>query len=573
MANVHQKPIINPFRLVDYNAYTNMDARYNSFPFDFKVDGKFNPNGYYAQKWQINDFTAIQIDSDFVPSDFQIFEYDGGEYFPGTPYASFPFTPKPNNISLGGVPVSWVLYESQVSFADFDPGIYVGVYTYTDQNDVVQTIQTSPLDVRTNQAGTLLYEYSNTENDKGIIWKTGIVMSIRVEGLIRGYEPSSNDQEYEDQEYNAYVLNGIPYRKMLNIIGPPRGLPDWFIDKMNVIFTVNSLTIDGIAYAKFPGESLQVTRPEKGYNEDGYVQIKIQPNDNFNLTAYDSTGNGSTDELIVIAKQLPYYSNTANIAISGVFKTHTNLIGIAIWNRDLTAFVLKVGTTNGGNEIRQFNVSAEVTSFLLINKVFKEATNVYITSDLWSEVDANIRYDDYDAPNTGPGGGGSSAGPFFEENVEYVYYEDVIGNFVRDWNVPTGMGNVGTRFENCFLLDGQNDTLNDAYNFRMGWDTTVPALRQTIVGNSGNQVDVTTDVLPASGLNIFANMVQFAAPVPGANDFIARQRQAGGGFDYEAVKSNGETPTLGRTSNMGNGNPLDITPESLVVARFIYRKP
>lgn len=571
MANVFQIPIVNPFRFVNANVYDEIDPRYNTLPFDFKIDGVFNPNGFYAQKWQTNDFTAFQVDSDFNDVAFSVYVFDGGAYYEGSPYKNFAVTTPEFNVTFAGVPVSWKLYECVVSFAGFDEGMYVGVLTYTDQNGTVQNIQTSPLDIRVSHPTTMLYEYYNTENDKGIVWATGIKMSIRVEANIRDYTAESLAEEYVDQEYDVYSLNDIPYRTFLNLIGPIRGLPDWFIDKMNVIMTLNFFSADGTPYAKKPGQSIQITRPEKAYNEDGYAEVRLIPNENYNLAQY---GGGTTPngDFIVIAKQLPYYQNTANIAINGVFKIHTNLIGIAIWNRNTTAFVLNVGLTNGGFEIRQFNVKADATSFLLINKVFQSATNVFITSPAWPEVDLNIRYDDYDAPNTGSGGG-TSSGPFFEANVCYEYFEDSVGNFVRDWNVGTGQGNPGTRFENCFMLNGQNNTINDAYLFRMGWDVTVPALRQTIQGNEGNQLTLTTSELPNSGLWMYASMVQLGAPVPTPTTTVARQRQAGGGLDYEAVASNGEPANIGLTSPLGDGNPMDITPETLVVVRFIYRTP
>lgn len=568
MANVFKIPITNPFRFVNANSYSTVNPRYDTLPFDLKKDGKFNPNGFYAQKWQINDFTAFQFNSDFADATFKVYEFNAGSYYDvNAPYASFPITTPP--VSVRGV--TWVVYECAVDFAAFAPGLYVGVLSYTDENAQVQHVQTSPLDVRVKHYGSLLYEYFNTENDKGIIWKTGIRMSIRVEGLIREFTPGALTEEYIDQQYNTYSLNDIPYRTFKNYIGSARGLPDWIIDKMNVIFTLDSVGIDGTGYAKKSGQSFQITRPEKGYNEDGYAEIDIIPNENYNLEAYitETPPNGTFK---VIAEVLQYYDNELNITINGIFKIHTTLVGLAIWNKSGTALIIKVGTTNGGSEIGKYPITNDLTSFVLINKVFKQVENVFITGLTAANLDIDVRYDDYDAPN-------SATNPFssgFIPNVEYTYYEDNVGDFVRDFDFPTGMGKVGTDFENCFLLDGQNNTLNDAYLYRMGLDPATPSLRNTIVGNTGNQVALSRNELPAEGIEMFDDIPNpTAGDTPTPDSTVAYARNAGNqALNYETVKGrDGIQPSIGLTANLGSGNPVDITPESLVVTRFIYRRP
>lgn len=552
MANVFKVPIINPFRFVNSKVYAETDPRYNTYPFDYVKDGYYNPNGFYAQKWQKNDFTSFQFDSDFEGATFKIYHYCDNIL-----YKEFAVVEK--DIAIVGQ--TWKAFEVAVNFADWDEGMYYGVLSYVDENEETQDLQTSPLDVRVKHTGTLLYEYFHTFNDKGIVWDTGIKMSIRIEGVIREFDPKSLSDEYVDQKYNTYSLNDIPYRAFTNYIGLARGLPDWYVDKMSVIFTVNSLTIDGTPYCKLSGQSFEMTRPTNGYNENGYASIKIIPNENYNLEAY-ITGLTPDGGFKVIAKVLPYYSNAANIAINGIFKTHTKLQGIAIWNRGANPFTLNVGTTNGGTQIGQYEITDDITSYVEINKVFEGAANVFLTGLDGTDLDLDIEYYDYDAPNSNPGG--ASGG--FVPNVEYTYYEEVIGDFDRDWNAATGLGNPDTAFEGCRLLD------DDDFLFRMGWPRSIPEMRDTIVGNTGNQLSISRSNLPAEGIYMFTdqeNDTPDNIPIANSNDWAVRSTRVSGNSRNYLILKGTNPPNVGKTENLGSGDPTDITPEAKVVARFI----
>lgn len=563
MANTFQIPLINPFRFVNANYYDTVDPRYENLPFDYVKDGFMNPNSFYAQPWKISDYTKFQFQSDFAGATFKFYRFSDDTFV-----KSFAIDLK--NVSIKNV--TWSVYECTVTFADLDEGVYYGVLSYTDQDEVVQNLQTSPLDVRQRWPKTILYEYKHTFNDKGVIWDTGILMSVRVQGLIREFDPASQRDDYVDQEYDAYVLNDVPYRTFTNFIGSAKGLPNWVVDKMNIVYTVNSLRLDGQYYTKKSGETIKMTRPEYGDNENGFASIKIIQNENFNLAQYQTGETPNTDEFVVIAEQIPYYNNAANIAISGVFKLHSTLLALAIIVKDdvPAPFTIKIGTTNGGAELYQIDLTAEITQYIELGKVFNGATDVFITGLGGHLLDINVRYDYYDAPvqNSGDNTGG------FVENVEYTYYEYTVGDFVRDWNPATGWGNAGTNFEGCHILDGNDGTINDAGLFRMGWNKTLPATRQTVQGNANNEVTIPKAALPAVGLPMFTvdvNPTNGDIVTPTSN--VARARSTSGPgtrLDYEMVKGNiVNVPTLGLSGKMGSGDPLDITPNCLVCVRFI----
>jgi hypothetical protein len=93
-------------------------------------------------------------------------------------------------------------------------------------------------------------EYRNSRYHEDVIFETGITFSFRVEGAFGFLNPFSADQIYNDQRYNSVVLSSRTYRNFPLSIGGSFGVPDWVIDKINLIFSCNDVKIDSKSYAK-----------------------------------------------------------------------------------------------------------------------------------------------------------------------------------------------------------------------------------------------------------------------------------------------------------------------------------
>lgn len=488
-------PLLNPFRFVNLNPA--IDPRYNTLPFDLQNDIK-NPNGPYVQKWQINDTAKVQVLSDYAPGDgegqsllsFDIYDVN----FPTTVYKNIPL----NAADLAIVGQTFLIYEGEIDFAEFAAGNYVGEISYTDENEDVQIWQTSRFNVAEIQYKTQLVEYKNTFNDKGVIFDTDILFNIRIESTIREYTPKSAAEDYIDQEYNNYSLNDIPYRTFKYYIGKASGLPNWIIDKMNLIFTLNSIQIDGVYYNKVSGQEFELTRPTGGINEDGFMSIQIMPSDNFNLTKFDTTGLANPDELKVIRKDIHYPANSADIVINGIFKTYTNLVGLYIINTGLDAFEIKIGTSAPvegvpSDDIKTLEIPADETSVHFINSYFKVAKTLYLSGFEGTNCDIYVIYDQLDAPVLDISAPTQS--PFPKGYFGY-YFEVDDGDFELDWNVGTGQGlrkYIGCSLVNkngLFDIDGNNIS----GCLPQIWDQTQPDTRQTSVGD--NEITLELDNIP-----------------------------------------------------------------------------
>src|ERR1051325_3657510 len=210
------------------------DSRYHTVLFD----DRFDPTNYF-QKVQKNDTNLrVQLLSDFVPT---LGLYDCHDKF----IKNVAFT------SRVITNASFLVYDAVPDYSDVPEGSYYLKLTYTDENDVLQDLRTSPLNVAEDWPGTLLLEYTNTYNDKGVIFvnedKSLLVFGFRIEASFDEYQPLSADVDYIDQVYDSEVLNNTPYDNEKLYIGTDQatgGAPDWAIKKMNLIFTLNKVAID-----------------------------------------------------------------------------------------------------------------------------------------------------------------------------------------------------------------------------------------------------------------------------------------------------------------------------------------
>lgn len=480
--------LLNPFRFV--NLYPALDPRYNSLPFDLENDVN-NPNGQYIQPWEKDDTAKIQVLSDYTPGDDEDQNQLSWDFYVHggitDPYINVPLNVVPKTV-LGE---TFSIYEGEVDFNDFDSGIYYSELSYIDENNDRQVWQTSLIHVATKHYKTRLIQYSSPKNEKGVIFDTGIIFNIRIESIRRNYTPKANTTDYIDQDYNNYLLNDTPYRIFTFYIGSARGLPDWIIDKMNLIFTLKKVKIDYEYYSKESGQQFELTRPTGAINEDGFMAINIIPIDNINLSVFE-TGDLPTGDLIVIRKTLPFKNNAGDITVAGVFTTYTNFVAIAIINKGGDVFQIKVGTSApvagvGSDDIATLNITADETSYHLINNYFKVAKTVYITGFGGTSCDVYLVYDQLDAPIIDTPAEVTS--PYPKGHFGF-YYEVDAGDFELDWSVA-GVGQ--RKYIGCVLIG--TGGVDDMTNHYIGvWDRTSPSTRQVSTGS--DEINIIRGNLP-----------------------------------------------------------------------------
>lgn len=558
------------FQITPYSSYRfvnenpAVDSRYHTVLFD----NRFDPLNYKQKVQQDDNNLRVQLLSDFVPT---LGLYDCHDKF----IKNVAFT----NRAIQNA--TFKVYDAVPDFSDVAEGAYYLKLTYTDENTTVQDLRTSPLNVAADWAGTLLLEYTNTFNDKGVIFVNDdnslLVFGFRIEASFDEYQPMSDDVDYTDQVHDSEVLNNTPYDNEKLYIGTDQltgGAPDWAIKKMSLIFTLNKVAVDNQYYNRVDGAKFTAVRPDHGVMIGGYNfrptywSIDIIPNQNFNLEQL-TTGDVPAGDLIVIKKAIIFTGVAASFSVAGKFTVNSNLIRLAIENNGLDLFTMLLGTSLGGHDIATIEVvnnpdtgTPDITGSYDIGHVFKVPQTVFVTVPGGVSLKVTFDYNQYDAPVLNPTTPTAGSSP---KGSVAIYEEITPGDFVLDWDIGSGLG---LRAWVGWCLSGTNGTKDRSGKYSQGWNKTLPLTRGTEVGNSGNELTLTRDVLPAEGIAMFTtdvNVTRGDTITEDSNVARANNSSTGIYLNYELSKgTTGVEPTLGISAKLGDGDPLPVAPDSWI---------
>jgi hypothetical protein len=469
-----------------------------------------------------------------------------------------------------------------------DTSVVISPIDIADDSPVTANVQSwisCPIDVQQNHPDTQLIQYQNSENTESVLFHPSeLILQMRIAGnFTGGYQAKANRQTFEDQPYNPVLLNGFNYDIYTHYLGGDDfQFPDWVIKKLNLIWAkCDQVKIDYefyVAAGDFKSERPIYTRNRNGYNYELDLQI-VKGFEFGQLTA----GATPTGDLIVVRKTwpatTPFPNFTTSFAINGVFSQYSTLDYLQTINPDLATFTIKLGTTIGGNEIYEGEIgtpntdaSIELIEIHDIGTGFNSATTVYCTLPPGVNIQAILVYDQLDSPAVSvpsSGGGGIPQGTI-------AYYKELVaGYFTRDWDIATGLGQVGSLYEGCQIYD------EAAGRVLVAWDRATidpaagrgtPGITGALqVGNVGNLVTLTQAQLPAVGLNMFADQVNttdsdfptITDPVAKENNQSIVQRRC-----YSVRKGTIE-PTIGRTAKMGAGTAISVANDGLIMLCYI----
>ena len=158
----------------------------------------------------------------------------------------------PGDLTPAGDQLTTYLYKlSDLSALTVD-GVYYFLFSVTyDVSHSYQEIS-EPITLADTHPDTMLLEYSHSENKDDMLFEQmpGL-RRIRVEGYIADFQPQSSDTVYEDQDYNLDLLDSTAYRGWTFFVGrSDNGIPDWLLDKLNRIISLNYVLFNGKQYTK-----------------------------------------------------------------------------------------------------------------------------------------------------------------------------------------------------------------------------------------------------------------------------------------------------------------------------------
>jgi hypothetical protein len=271
-------------------------------------------------------------------------------------------------------------------------------------------------------------------------------------------------------------------------------------DKLNWIFSCDQIKIDGQYYQNTNGSKWETARTDP--NGSNFIGLKITIIEVINLFLQSyQAGQIPVGSVKVVDRVLDYINNSANITVSGIFTAASLLTKIVIYNYGGDIFTLNASTAADGSApvAPPFTTTGQLKDVWVIDEPFDAVSTLYLLGLAGTNCDIYIRYDQLDAPYILP----PTSNKPFVKGTRYSYEEVTVGDFAIDWNIGTGEGNPGTKYEGC-VISGTNGTKDMNGLIERGWNPALPLTRDTLIGNTNNLVTITQANLPNVDLNVDA---------------------------------------------------------------------
>lgn len=247
MANILYDSYLNP---VKFHKLDNVQPAgyFSRFMDDWAFRRTIQPweeNVCFYQPWSNWDSIPLQYTSNFAPITLRLYDQDGHLM------ATQAFV----TLQQDELQPLFFIREIVFDLSPFPPGRYfftrdaAGVLTYSEPFEILEAEDSGAIQLE-NQDPTLLLEYAHYEPRGGVKFFTGIILRLRVPGILRYKNPGSKDNVYEDQLLNQTLVHAVNFRLWEFLTGGNRGIPPYFIDRISRAFSCSELKIDGRLYTK-----------------------------------------------------------------------------------------------------------------------------------------------------------------------------------------------------------------------------------------------------------------------------------------------------------------------------------
>lgn len=119
----------------------------------------------------------------------------------------------------------------------------------------------------TELPGTILLKYTNRRNDKETIFYGIDPFLFRVEGAFMPSEISfeNDSKDFRDQRYIPEMLSDNVSEKQTLTLGGGFGVPNWVARKINLIFSLSNVFVDGTRMVRSEGSAVEITLIHNDY--------------------------------------------------------------------------------------------------------------------------------------------------------------------------------------------------------------------------------------------------------------------------------------------------------------------
>lgn len=289
MANIFEIPQINPLKLFQQSDILNtaayVQSSYQAFnpnindrgmDADFYIRGlkDYMDKDRYWQPYQQGDVIRLQWlgDDDYV--------------LPLVNYVARLINcsgqvVKQVDATVGSAVGSLFIREIELPLYDIAEGKYfIQIHKVGYLTDYDFWVISEGIEVKQHHPNTLLFKYSNSSNDQGIFYETGIEFQLRVHCAFTDLNTGAKFNVYEDQPLNLTMLSGVPYREWTLFFGvDEQPVPNWMLDKIERLSLSDNWYIENVRYTRSEGAKLEANRVDKNHLATATLNVRPQSND------------------------------------------------------------------------------------------------------------------------------------------------------------------------------------------------------------------------------------------------------------------------------------------------------
>lgn len=331
MAALVQFSKLNTFRFVAYQA--QWPDKYHSIPFE---TGLFAERGNdrvgtepFLQPVEMDDPWGMEFDAYNTTSTriLSLIDCNGFEYGAWSPTAT---TTVPGRLIAGtSINPGTFFYQNRFStIGGLPEGQYYLMLQLFDDTATELLYISEPLFIAASHPDTVLIEYRHRDNTRDFVFTYDTInarLCLRVGGGMNTYRPESADTFYRDQEYTTQLVSSTPYSSKTFYAGYSLGMADWYLDKLNRIFSCSNVRVDGEQLVKAEGAKWEVSEVDQYHLL--WASISVEPAKNRGVTVFNNVS-----ALTIFARPaggFPYAIHSARI--SGDSPAY-NLINGAVLN-------------------------------------------------------------------------------------------------------------------------------------------------------------------------------------------------------------------------------------------------
>ena len=275
MADFIKIPFLNPIQVLrtttDYFAYDLIPQH----------EKKLN----YCQKFQNDDYFTFQFRA-ITGAGYTATATLKDIY--GNVAKTFTITTKLNQIVT-----NYTYFEISSILTGITEGIYYFSLSVTKTGLSTFNFLSEPIYIAATHENTILLNYSNSVNAFDVCfdgyYTRSIEFQFRIEGgfTSEGFTPASKDTVYQNQIYDNYLIDSVPFFTKKLTIGGSIGIPNWTIEKVNRILSCNTIKINNISYCKNDGAKLEKLGADKFYPFMAWSIEMIESENNYEKTIED----------------------------------------------------------------------------------------------------------------------------------------------------------------------------------------------------------------------------------------------------------------------------------------------